>query len=191
MAVLRELDFTNNPQSFNINDKQQTTHLLKCRALRLRVMAFGCCLRFLLIWLIRHLSKGFIMRWWSCFSSSHVLTSLAERCNTFPFDKAFVSRLHCCLRELTYEQYIKYRQLKQHSVDLILKGMHSSRKSHRDQKQRCWRIIVYSLREFTGRLHIHKQALTMMFYFPKNSDCALELLHCWTFDATVDFILGT
>lgn len=139
-----------------------------------RVMAFGCCLRFLLLWL-RYACKG----WWisilTLLVSSHHLLHIHHFSHTFPIDKAFVSRLHSCLRELAYEQYIKYRQLKQHSVDLILKGMHSSRKSHWDQKQCCWRIIVYSLHEFTRCLHIHKQALTMMFYFPKTKDCALEL----------------
>ncbi len=155
-------------------------------------MALGCCLRFVLLWLIRHLSKGFISSWWisvSLFSCLYITCCMVQHfSHTFPFDKAFVSRLHCCLRELTYEWYIKYRQLKQHSVDLILKGMHSSRKSHRDQKQCCWRIIVYSLHEFTRRLHIHKQALTMMFYFPKTGTVPLNflILHWQTFEATVD-----
>lgn len=113
------------------------------------------------------------------FSSSHIFTSLAAWYNTFshtfPFDKAFVSRLHSCLSELAYEQYIKYRQLKQHSVDLILKGMHSSRKSHGDQWQ-CWRIIVYSLHEFTGVCIFINRLWQWCFIFQKSETVPLNFL---------------
>jgi len=116
------------------------------------------------------------------FSSSHIFTSLAARYNTFPTHFHLIKHLfqgYILALENLLEQYIKYRQLKQHSVDLILKGMHPSRKSHRDQRHCCWGIIVYSLHEFTGVCIFINFALTMMFYFPKIRDCALELFNSY------------